>query len=287
MASEQRQCPRCKTWNARARTNCSQCGAVMLGVAALDIEALARGEGEPLGVANSAPEDNPELRQVMDAIARQRAERPATDAVRAGSGCAGCLGKLILLVAIVVGGATIVAMDAPDSELGVQARKLWHELEKEFKRGKRRKVTAPPYVPPPPPTPRPAAVPPDPWKLPVQPAPPAPSAASAPLLAPTDTDEPPLTERGKAIAKALDRRAPLFLRCVQTEPKPGEARKVTTQVALRVHADKGGVLELQSVVEPEDPPAGVMRCLRFAARGLAIPNGDPVTFVYRWPNARP
>ncbi|MBM4345464.1 MAG: hypothetical protein FJ100_18995, partial [Deltaproteobacteria bacterium] len=207
----------------------------------------------------------------------------ATGATQEGSGCAGCLGKVLLLGVIVAGGATIVAINASESELGVKIRDVWHEVEREMRASKHRKHTPPPYVAPPP-RPRPVSpAPPDPWAVAAQPTSPGPDALSAPLVAAEDDAPQPLDSRAKAIATALDRRALLLLRCVQPEAKPGEPRKVTARTTLRVHAESGGALDVEAVIEPPDAPAGALRCLRLAARGLVVPNGDAVTFVYRWP----
>ncbi len=281
MASDQRQCPRCKTWNARVRTNCSQCGAVMLGVAAIDIEAMARGESEPLPSSSGGGPGNDELRQTLEALQATRAERQAAGATQSGSGCLGCLGRLLLIVAILAGGAIVITIDSPESKPGRALRKLLHDIERDLRVESRRRAPQP-YVPPPPPRPRPMS-PPDPWNVPTQPAPQTPDATGAPVLAPDSNVVQPLNGRAKDVAKALDRRALLLVRCVQPDTRPGEARKITARITLRVHADSGGAVDFEDVVEPGDAPTGALRCLRSAARGLVVLNGDPVTFVYRWP----
>lgn len=146
MASDKRQCPRCKTWNPWSSPNCSQCGAVMLGVGGRDVSHLLERPQAASPDPTSAPTPP-----------------------KKGKGCLGCLTMLVLLAALGMFVAVAVQDHAGDPEIQEALQKAKNALKK-----LEGEPQAPPVVPTPVPIrpPEPEAPPPQQPDVPAEPPPP-------------------------------------------------------------------------------------------------------------------
>lgn len=251
MASAYRTCPRCKTSNPRARNNCQQCGAVMLGVEAADVDDLLR-FGGPGPVSLISPEFDSTAKSAPP-VRPAAAAKPASSAANAG--CAGCLVKLLLPAVIGLGGAVVFLEDNRDSELGAQVNRWIAELKQEFSH---RRPAAPVVVP----IRRPV--------LPL-PSPPAPPPVVAPAVAPQPPPqpaEPPVSPRAAQLRVQLNAANGELLGCFAS------SLLVPSRLELQVSLSAGGAVTRFQVLEPKTVSPRARVCLR---RRLADLHAAPDT----------
>ncbi|MBI5608530.1 MAG: hypothetical protein HY902_06580 [Deltaproteobacteria bacterium] len=231
-----RRCPRCQTRNARARTNCEQCGAVLLGVDPIDFDQMARAAGgsvarpqQPAG--HRAPTAN--NRRAHKSVA---AQVPAKKAKR-GLGCFwSLLFWTVVIAAVANSGASQplrrAALDLA-SELPLPARHAINQVLREF-------VMESELLPDEPP--RPVA------HVDVPPAPP-PALPSEPLLAAPTTPDPPaepaLPRVPPEVDAAIVRSQSKLLRCASLA-KAGE----DLQAAFAVDIKAGRIVGVPRLLLP-------------------------------------
>ena len=248
--------------NPRSRTNCSQCGAVMLGVAAVDIADLVR-SNRPTG-GETAPSRS-EKQQELVRLARQAVAEGKPIPKAPGVGCSGCLLRMLGGGVVAVGYAGyVIAKKNPDRSM--------EEVVEEL--GKKLDHTLHPRSEPPPPLPAPPVVP---HMLPVAPAAvlPEPITTAETLK---DADE--MGPREKAIVALIDLRLDAVRACANL----GHSRKTpVTHLMLRVTYTAMGNLSALEVAEPIDVSLNGRVCLRALLRQATIAPGTESTQVeYTW-----
>lgn len=256
MASESRTCPRCKTDNARSRTNCRQCGAVMLGVAAHDIEELVRLPRSAIA---------PDLAAIA---ARSQAPRAAS------GGCLGCLVKPALVVVIAAALGLMVVVDkARERHPGWSLEDIVEDLAKKAERDLTQKhaprQSYPRYSPSPAPV------------VPAFPAPPrsGPTAATPQYLPAAPPNAPALSDREQQARAAIALRMPLVRECLRKDAGGRPLERVT----LKVMFQSTGRLITPAVVEPPLPSVAARSCVRSAFKDVQIaPAGAPLILDYTW-----
>ncbi|MSQ84184.1 MAG: hypothetical protein EXR77_15095 [Myxococcales bacterium] len=289
MATEQRQCPRCKTWNARARSNCSKCGAVMLGVAAVDIEEFVkdRGAGFSMDLPAQSASSGKDLQQTIGRLRQQRAaaqQSGAATGAAANAGCAGCLGKLAMLALIVVGGGFVFYEHNRDSPVAQVVDKTLAELTAEFEKlGKRKRAKfVRPYVPPRPVQPA--------WQVPPPPVPQPISAPDALAAEPAgfESDDPvKATSRATDMAAALNLRGSALMRCLRPDLATSDLQSGKARFVLRVTVGPMGLVSHLTVIEPTASAPRAMTCMLGVVRYLRVgADVAPTEFEFRWPVVR-
>ncbi len=229
-----RRCPRCQARNARARTNCEQCGAVLLGVDPIDFDQMARAAGgsvtvPPVAAGPSAP--------------NRRAQRPAAMAVQGKKtkGGFGCFWSLLFWTVVIsavansgaLGPMRRAAFDLA-SELPLPARDAINQVLREFVTEDELLPGSPPRRPAPPgrvaPTPQPV---------------PPPEPVAPPSVAPTPPAEPELPHVPPEVDAALGRAQSKLRRCIELA-KEGE----DLQAAFAVDIKAGRIVGVPRLLLP-------------------------------------
>ncbi len=258
MSSQNRQCPRCQTINPRALTNCSQCGAVMLGVASVDVaDLVASNRPDSGGTAPSRSEKQQELvRLARQAIALGKPVPKAS-----GVGCAGCLLRMLVAVVLAVASAVyLIAEKNPEQGLDELLQTLGKKLERAL--DPHREV--PPPRPPLPVMPR---------SLPMAPVAPPPE-----LMTPTE--EEPKPEVGRHEEAMLHLWEPSLAMCARMG---APARPALQAIKLRLTFGATGRLTKLLIVVPDDIDAKRRRCVQAVYRAATIDVGEESqTIDYDW-----